>query len=92
MKFYCSPNGAAIQGNRSPNILKCQCLESWNPEEVETNADTSNTELFFRIIHSANQLSIHGVVSKWCEEFGLKFEERRPKFADKEKIPCIEKC
>ena len=35
-----------------------------------------NTELLFRIIHSANQLSIHGAVSNWCEQFGLTDEEK----------------
>ena len=25
----------AIQGNKSSNLYKCQCLESWNPEMVE---------------------------------------------------------
>ena len=29
------------------------------------NADSSNTELLFRTIHSANQLSIYGAVSSW---------------------------
>ena len=43
-----------------------------------------NKELLFRIIHSANQLSVYGAVSKCCEEFGLKPEERGPKFAHKE--------
>ena len=31
-------------------------------------ADSSNSELLFRTIHSANQLSIYGAVSRWCEE------------------------
>ena len=53
-------------------------------ETIHFNADTSNTELLFRIIHSANQLSIYGAVSQRCEEFGLKPEERGPRFADKE--------
>ena len=30
-----SQTGATIQGNRAPNIHKCQCPESWNPEDVE---------------------------------------------------------
>ena len=33
------------------------------------NAHSSNTECLFRTIHSANQLSICGAVSSWCEEF-----------------------
>ena len=32
------------------------------------NADSSNTELLFRTIQPANQLSNHGAVSNWCEE------------------------
>ena len=34
---------------------------------VHFNADSSNTEFLFRTIHSANQLSINGTVSSWCE-------------------------
>ena len=41
------------------------------------NADASNTELLFRIIHSVNQLSIYGAVSNRCEQFGLTQEEKR---------------
>ena len=56
-------------------------------ETIHFNADASNTELFFRIIHSVNQLSIHGAVSNWCEGFNLRPNEREPtseKFAAKE--------
>ena len=45
-------------------------------DTIHFSADASNTELSFRTIHSANQLSIHGAVSSWCEEFGLKPNER----------------
>ena len=45
---------------------KCQCFQS-------------NTELIFRIIHSANQLSVYGAVSSWFEEFALKPNEREPR-------------
>ena len=44
-----------------------------NGDTTHFNADAPNTELLFRTIHSANQLSIHEAVSSWCEEFG-----RRP--------------
>ena len=47
-----------------------------NRDIIHFNADASNTELFFRTIHSANQLSIYGAVSSWCEEFGLRPNER----------------
>ena len=45
-------------------------------DTIHFNADASNTELFFRPIHSANQLSLCGAVSSWCEEFGLRPNER----------------
>ena len=40
------------------------------------NADASNTELLFRTIHSATQLSIYVAVSNWCEQFGWTEEEK----------------
>ena len=43
------------------------------------NADASNTELLFRIIHSVNQFSIHGAVTIWCKQFGLTEEEKGQK-------------
>ena len=45
-------------------------------DTVNFNADASNTELFFRIIHSVNQLSIYGAVSNWCEQFCWTEEEK----------------
>ena len=36
---------------------------------IHFNVDSSDTDLLFRTIHSANQLSIYGAVSSWCEEF-----------------------
>ena len=53
-----------------------------NKETIHFIADASNTKLFYRTIHSANQLSIYGEVAGWCEEFGLKPDqtsEERPK-------------
>ena len=44
-------------------------------ESIHFNADASNTELLFRIIHSVNQLSIYGSVSHCCAQFGLTEEE-----------------
>ena len=49
-----------------------------NRDTIHFNADSANTELLFRTIHSANQLSIFGAVSNWCEEFGLRPSEREP--------------
>ena len=42
-----------------------------NSDTIHFTADASNTELLFRTIHSANQLSIYGAVASWCEEFCL---------------------
>ena len=47
-----------------------------NRDTIHFNADASNTELLFRIIHSVNQLSIYGAVSNWREQFGLTEEEK----------------
>ena len=53
-------------GASSRGILK----RKNNKDTIHFNADASNAELLFRKIHSANQLSIYGAVSSWCEEFG----------------------
>ena len=47
-----------------------------NRDTIHFNADASNTELLPRTSHSANQLTIYGAVSSWCEEFGLRPNER----------------
>ena len=55
----------------SASALSREILRSFSRmETIHFNADSSNTELLFRIIHSVNQLSIFGAVSSWCEEFG----------------------
>ena len=74
-------------------IFSCQCSTTLNGQEKETKgilrnlkgketihfkADAWNTELLFRIIHSANQLSIYGAVSDWSEQFDLRSNERVP--------------
>ena len=48
-------------------------------DAIHVNADSSNTELLFRIIHSVNQLSIYGAVSKCCAQVGLTEEKRNKK-------------
>ena len=49
-----------------------------NRDTIHFNADASNTELLFRTVHSANQVSIYGAVSSWCEEFGQRPNEKEP--------------
>ena len=60
---------------KSISALRRGVLQKNNRDTIDFNADASNTELLFRIIHSANQLSIYGAVSNWCERFGLTEEE-----------------
>ena len=35
---------------------------------IHFTADSGNIELIIRTIHSANQLSVYGAVSSWCED------------------------
>ena len=74
------------QGIWTSNVQRCFSIGSWNPEEeqqqgehIHFSADASNTEFSYRIIHSANQLSIHGAVAGWCEDVGMKSDEKPPK-------------
>ena len=45
-------------------------------ETIYFNADASNTDLLFPIIHSVNQLRIYGAVSNWCHQFGSTMDEK----------------
>ena len=73
---------------KSINALSRGILKRKNGREaIHFNTDTSNTELLFRTIHSANKLSVYGAVSHWCEEFGRtphEKEDTSDKFASKE--------
>ena len=62
-------------------------------DTIHFNADASNTELLFQIIHSVNQLSMYGAVSTWCEQFGLTEEEKVQEKQKRIRDPrCIDKC
>ena len=67
-----------------------------NRDTIHFNADASNTELLFRIIHSVHELSIEGAASNWCEQIGLIEEEKGTrKTSWKQRIRdqrCIIKC
>ena len=84
MGLHSRTDGGTIQRSGSPSIQEHQCFESWNSEEknnkdtIHLNADVSNIELLIRTIHSVNQFSIYGAVARWCEEFGLRLNEREP--------------
>ena len=45
-------------------------------DTIHCNADASNTDLLFRIIHVVDQLSMYGAVSNWCEQVGLTEDEK----------------
>ena len=99
MGFHRRTDGGTIPRNRSSSIQEHQCFwveEFWEERMAETPYTSmrmvQNTELLFRIIHSVNQLSIHGAVSNWCEQFGLTEEE---KGQEKQRIRdqrCIDMC
>ena len=50
---------------------------------IHFNADSSNTGLLFRTIHPANQLSIYGAVSSWCEEFAQRTPIQKESISEK---------
>ena len=94
-KWWSDSKTLVIQYSRvsalSRGILK---KKEWQRHQ-HFNADASNTELLFRIIHSVNQLSIHGAVSNWCEQFGVTGRQGMRKTCWKERIrdqSCIDKC
>ena len=74
-KWYGTSKKAVIQYSRVFDALNRRILKN-NRDTIHFNADASNTELFFRTIHSANQPSINGAAPSWCEEFGLRPNER----------------
>ena len=47
-----------------------------NKDTIHFNGERSNTELLFRIIHSATQLCIYGAVTDRCERLGRREAER----------------
>ena len=75
--------------NLSPSIQEHQFSESWNlnrkggRDTIHFNADQSNIENLFRTIHSANQLSIYGAVSSWCEEFAQRTPNQKESTSEK---------
>ena len=46
-------------------------------DTIHYNGESSNVELLYRIIHSANQLCIYGAVTNWCETLGRTESEKR---------------
>ena len=83
MGFHCHRDGEGIRGTGSSSISRASVLLSRegvlkrknNRDTMHFTADASNTELLYRTIHSANQLSICGAVACWCQELGLKPDE-----------------
>ena len=61
----------------SISALNCGILRQMKAKtSIHFNAESTNSELFFKIIFSANQLSVHGQVANWCYQFrSREFEE-----------------
>ena len=57
--------------------------ERWTKYDIHFNAELSNTELLFRTINSANQLSIYGAVADWCEDLAEKIPGQTCPHVDK---------
>ena len=73
------PKKLVTQFLRVPVLLSRGILRRVKGKDsIHINADASNTELCFRIIHSSKsaQLSFYGAVSSWCEEFCPRPNER----------------
>ena len=71
-------NATTVRGDSPPNFHRFQFSESWSSPKIlkkksfiRFNAESSNVELLFRIIHSANQLSGYGAVSSWSGQHSL---------------------
>ena len=80
MGFRRLSNGATIQGNRSPSLHKCQCLESWNPEK-DQKEEKPHTSI--RMLRTQNSYSVsltQEISSVFTEQFqtGLRPNEREP--------------
>ena len=86
MEFHSHSDGGAFQKTGHPVIKSISALSRGiltRKNDINTihfNADATNTEFLCRTIHSANQFSIYGAVSSWCEEFGLRPNERESWF------------
>ena len=71
-------NATSVRGDSPPNFHRFQFSESWSSPKIlkkkstiRFNAESSNVELLFRIIHSASQLSGCGAVSSWSGQHSL---------------------
>ena len=64
----------------SSQVSLLQVVEFWNKWKIKTsihfNAEMTNSDSLFKIIFSANQLSIYGAVADWCHRFGAKENEQ----------------
>ena len=86
----------------TPSIRVHQCFESWNSEKGKwqmyhtLECGFIEHKTLFRTIHSANQLSIYGAVSCWCEEFAQRTlnqkESTMEQFAAKANEQLLKNC
>ena len=96
MARHSQNDGGTIRGIWTSSIQRCFFTGSWNPrkkknkETIHFNADASNTELLYRTIRSTNQLRIFGAVAKWCDDFGLKSDEKHPKIINDKRLKVVQ--
>ena len=50
---------------------------------IRFTAESANIELLLRTLHSANQLSIYGAVSSWCDDLAEKMPGQTSMDVDK---------
>ena len=88
VEYFCWCHGGKFQQKWRSDFPRCQSVESRILEKggrctINFNAESSNAELLFRTIHSANQLSIYEAASRWCEEFARRIPGRNELIIEK---------
>ena len=89
MRFHRYRSGGAFQRNWTPSIQGVSALHRGILKRKggrctkHFNADSSNIGFLFRTSHLANQLSIYGAVSSWCEEFAQRTPNQKESIAEK---------
>ena len=70
-----------------PIFTGTSSLNRGDKNTIHFNAESSHVELLFRIIHSANQLSVYGAVSSWSGQHSFAgAEPSSGKFVESEEI------
>ena len=77
IRWWNDSRNLGIQYSKSVSPLARGILGRKNNKgTIHFTVDATNTDLLYRTIHSANQLSIYGAVASWCDKFGLKPDKK----------------